>query len=267
MGLARLARWEEISGAELTEDWKKVLFNQFHDLAAGSGIGIIYKEAQKDYDVVRYSTNEISSHSLETVDERVNTAGNGIAGRGLQPAGWERSGEVEVHVQGGKTAAERVGSAGCRTRNQTRRRTFRCDAARAASAGAGLQGGVGRRRKARSEQEEKRREREGNRAARSRWKTRFSAWRSTSRSGCITSLFDKKSNFETLASGACGNQLQFFKDTPKDYDAWNIDPGTLDVAPTTIEHADSVELVKTAEPTHPRHEPLGRIQNSCRRSA
>jgi alpha-mannosidase len=47
----------------------------------------------------------------------------------------------------------------------------------------------------------------------------------------------------------CGNQLQFFKDTPKDYDAWNIDPGTLDVPPQTIEHADSVELLKTAEPT------------------
>ena len=46
-------------GAELTEDWKKVLFNQFHDLAAGSGIGVIYKDAQKDYDVVRWSTNEI----------------------------------------------------------------------------------------------------------------------------------------------------------------------------------------------------------------
>ena len=66
--------------------------------------------------------------------------------------------------------------------------------------------------------------------------------------GCITSLFEKKNNFEALASGACGNQLQFFKDTPKDYDAWNIDPGTLDVPPMTIEHADSVELLKNAEP-------------------
>ena len=48
-------------GDELTEDWKKVLFNQFHDLAAGSGIGVIYKDAQKDYDWVRMSTNEISA--------------------------------------------------------------------------------------------------------------------------------------------------------------------------------------------------------------
>ena len=36
--------------AELTEAWKKVFFNQFHDLAAGSGIGVIYKDAQNDYD-------------------------------------------------------------------------------------------------------------------------------------------------------------------------------------------------------------------------
>ena len=60
-------------GEELTEDWKKVLFNQFHDLAAGSGIGVIYKDAQKDYDVVRWSTNEISSGALETVAEHVDT--------------------------------------------------------------------------------------------------------------------------------------------------------------------------------------------------
>jgi len=47
---------------------------------------------------------------------------------------------------------------------------------------------------------------------------------------------------ETLAPNSCGNQLQFFKDTPKDYDAWNIDPGTLDVSPSVVEKADSVEL-------------------------
>ena len=48
---------------------------------------------------------------------------------------------------------------------------------------------------------------------------------------------------EYLRHGACGNQLQFFKDTPKDYDAWNVDPGTLDAPPATIDRADSVELV------------------------
>ena len=67
--------------------------------------------------------------------------------------------------------------------------------------------------------------------------------------GCITSISEVRSGFETLAKGACGNQLQFFKDTPKDYDAWNVDPGTLDVAPMTIAKADSVEaLIPRANP-------------------
>ena len=61
--------------------------------------------------------------------------------------------------------------------------------------------------------------------------------------GCITSLYDKQTKFESLAAGACGNQLQTFKDLPKDYDAWNIDPGTLDHF-TPIDKADSVELVE-----------------------
>ena len=60
--------------------------------------------------------------------------------------------------------------------------------------------------------------------------------------GCITSLYDKRTHFETLAAGACGNELQAFADHPKDYDAWNIDPGTLDVPPTKLDMADSVAL-------------------------
>ena len=62
--------------------------------------------------------------------------------------------------------------------------------------------------------------------------------------GCITSLFDKKANFESLAAGACGNEIQAYKDTPKEYDAWNIDPGTYDVPPMLLNKAESVELVE-----------------------
>ena len=84
-------------GAELTEDWKKVLFNQFHDLAAGSGIGVIYKDAQKDYDVVRWSTNEISAGARRTVVESIEYGEGWDPGGGLQPArvgAVGRSGEV-----------------------------------------------------------------------------------------------------------------------------------------------------------------------------
>ena len=50
--------------------------------------------------------------------------------------------------------------------------------------------------------------------------------------GCISSIRDDKTKYEWIARGGCGNELQAFKDTPKDYDAWNIDPGTLDQPPT-----------------------------------
>jgi alpha-mannosidase len=61
--------------------------------------------------------------------------------------------------------------------------------------------------------------------------------------GCMTSIFDKRTSFESIEHGACGNQLQFFKDTPKNYDAWNVDPGTLDVAPDTVAKPDLVQVI------------------------
>jgi alpha-mannosidase len=231
---------------ELTEDWKKVLFNQFHDLAAGSGIGIIYKDAQKDYDVVRWSTNEIGSKSLATVDERVNTTGAGVPVVVYNPLGWARSGEVTVHVQTGKSTVSATGAqvVDVKPDGNTDFADVKLHVLHVPALGYKVVW-VGKGAAARDEHPVSAKD-AGDTITLENETLRVAV---NKQSGCITSLFDKKSNFEALASGACGNQLQFFKDTPKDYDAWNIDPGTLDVPPMTIEHADSVELLKTAEPT------------------
>ena len=233
---------------ELTEDWKKVLFNQFHDLAAGSGIGVIYKDAQKDYDVVRWSTNEIKSGALETVEERVNTVGNGTPIIVYNPLAWDRSGEVSVHVQGPKSAVTAMGAQVVETKTNevTGVSDIRLHVLKVPAFGYKVVWvGAGNRAK-RNDNSDAEAKESGNSIALENETLRLAI---DKQSGCITSLFLKKTNFETLASGACGNQLQFFKDTPKDYDAWNIDPGTLDVPPATVDHADSVELVKTAEPS------------------
>jgi alpha-mannosidase len=81
------------------------------------------------------------------------------------------------------------------------------------------------------------------------------------KTGCITNLVDTRSHFDAIAPGACGNRLQFFNDTPKEYDAWNIDPGTLDAEPSTIDKADSVELID-AKSTHPAIRITSHRQNS-----
>ena len=238
---------DKYPAGELTEDWKKVLFNQFHDLAAGSGIGIIYKDAQKDYDVVRWSTNEISSDALQTVNERVNTAGSGIPVIVYNPLGWERSGEVSVHVQGSKPIEAATGAQVVETSTdpKTGVSNVRLHVLHVPALGYKVVWLGAGNKAAPSKESDVAAKESGDSISLESKTLRVTV---DKQSGCVTSISDLRSGYETLAKGACGNQLQFFKDTPKDYDAWNIDPGTLDVAPTTIDHADSVELLKTAEP-------------------
>ncbi len=245
---------------ELTEDWKKVLFNQFHDLAAGSGIGIIYKDAQKDYAVVRWSTNEISSKSLDTLAERIDTQvkqPNSVPVVVFNPLGWKRSGIVRIKLQlpdaspagihvEDATTGKFEGSELLAFDKQTGVAEARIFARDIPAMGykvyrvsAEHEGAPVFLATQSHETPESLVIENAN--------LRVTVDRKT---GCITSLFDKRSNFESLAPGSCGNQLQFFKDNPKDYDAWNIDPGTLDVPPMVIDNADSVDFYRAQSP-HP----------------
>ena len=61
--------------------------------------------------------------------------------------------------------------------------------------------------------------------------------------GCITSLYEKKTHFESLAPNSCGNQLVAFRDTPKMFDAWNID-ADFEKSPTPLDKAESVEVLE-----------------------
>jgi alpha-mannosidase len=230
--------------AQLTDAWKKITFNDFHDLAAGSGIGIIYKEAQDDFDQVRRATNEISAKALDTLAARVNTRGAGeVPVLVFNPLAWPRSGVVPVDVQLPEASANGVSVMDAHGRAlpaavlssdaKTNSYKLLVDVKNVPSMGyevlhvtAGAKPFVSDLKASGTTMEN---------AA-----LRVVVDPAT---GCITSLFDKSANFESLAKDACGNQLQTFKDTPKDYDAWNIDPGTLDHM-TPIETVDSVALVE-----------------------
>jgi alpha-mannosidase len=228
----------------LTGAWKHVLFNQFHDLAAGSGIGTIYKDAQKDYDQVRWATNEISSQALDTLTARVDTrSGEGVPVVVFNSLGWDRGGVAKVSVQmpeavkgvtllddkGHVVASQAVSSDPA---TNTYHLLFHLN--EVPSLGYVVLHAVA-----------------GNRQFATDLKSSGLSMENGAlrvvvdpATGCITSLYDKKAHFETIAQGGCGNELQAFKDTPKDYDAWNIDPGTYDVAPTLLHTVESVKLVE-----------------------
>ena len=228
----------------LTDAWKKITFNDFHDLAAGSGIGVIYKEAQQDYDQVRWATNEISQQALKTLAARIDTrVASGVPVLIFNPLAWERSGPVTVDVQlaapamNGVTVLDKanrvVPSQVIGSNAATGIYRLLIEALDVPSLGYKVLRVVPGTRPFASDLKA-----EGLTLENSALKVSVDK-----ETGCITSLYNKKAHFETLAAGSCGNQLQTFKDLPKQYDAWNIDPGTLDNV-TTIDKADSVELVE-----------------------
>jgi alpha-mannosidase len=227
----------------LTDAWKKIAFNGFHDLAAGSGIGVIYKEAQQDYDQVRWATNEISQQALKTLAARIDTrVASGVPILIFNPLAWERSGPVTVDVQlpgparNGVTVLDKANrvtpSQVIASDAATNSYRILIEARDVPSLGYKVLHVLPGARPFASDLKA-----EGLTLENSALKVSVDK-----ETGCITSLYDKKAHFETLAAGACGNQLQTFKDLPKEYDAWNIDPGTLDHM-STIDKADSVELV------------------------
>jgi len=231
-------------GDVLTDAWKKITFNDFHDLAAGSGIGIIYKEAQQEFDQVRMETNEVSEQALKTLSAGINTqVASGVPVLVMNPLAWERSGAVTVDVQLPAAAAAGVSVLDAANRvvpsqiieTDLRTNTYKLQIAadKVPSLGYKVLHVVSGTRPVASDLKS-----DGLTLENSALKVTVDKT-----TGCITSLYNKQTKFETLAAGACGNQLQTFKDLPKDYDAWNIDYGTLDQF-TAIDKADSVELVE-----------------------
>ncbi|MGA8230343.1 MAG: glycoside hydrolase family 38 C-terminal domain-containing protein, partial [Candidatus Acidiferrales bacterium] len=202
--------------AELNDAWKKVLFNQFHDLAAGSGIGVIYKDAQKDYDEVRRATNEVSAASLHTVQAEIDTRGDaGVPVVVFNPLAWNRSGIVSVEVEMPAAVPQDVYVLDAHQRvlpslrlgQDARTNALRLlvQARDVPSFGYEVVRVVPGKRDAQTDLQASGLELENS----------FLRVKVNAQTGCISSLYDKKSQFETLASGGCGNELIAFKDIPK----------------------------------------------------
>ena len=231
-------------GAELTEAWKKVLFNQFHDLAAGSGIGVIYKDAQNDYDQVHWATNDVTQVALAEIDRHIDThVSSGVPLIVRNPLGWTRTDLVTATVQ--LPDVDVVGPSVLDTDGEVlpsqilsrddEAHTYRLliQAKDVPSFGYRVLRVISGARPFATDL----------RAEGLMMENTLVRVRVDPVTGCISSLYEKDTRFESIAAGGCGNQLQLFTDKPVEYDAWNIDPGTLDHF-TPLTQADSVELIE-----------------------
>lgn len=229
--------------ARFTEGWKKVLFNQFHDLAAGSGIGVIYQDAQHDYDDVRWISTDASIRAFHKIASEIKTnAAPGVPVMVWNPLAWERTDLVDVSVQlpeapkSGMSVIDAKGNALpvqiLSSDPATNSYDLLVEAKDVPSMGYEILHVV----------PEKRETPTDLKGSGLTLENDFLRVTVDPKTGCITSLYDKKASFESIAPGGCGNQLTGFKDTPKDYDAWNID-ADFDKVFTNIDNVDSVELL------------------------
>ncbi len=83
---------------ELDEAWKKLLFNQFHDILGGSLIPEAIDDAMQGYQSIRDSGEYTSRSALGTMANSVNTEGDGQPVLVFNPLSWKRTDVVEAVI-------------------------------------------------------------------------------------------------------------------------------------------------------------------------
>ncbi|WP_181764114.1 alpha-mannosidase [Streptomyces albidus (ex Kaewkla and Franco 2022)] len=70
--VAHIVTGEDYPHRQFAEAWKLVLFNQFHDILAGTSLRSAYEDARDDYGRARSLAAEIFNRSVQAVSRRVN---------------------------------------------------------------------------------------------------------------------------------------------------------------------------------------------------
>jgi alpha-mannosidase len=239
---------------EMERAWKRLLFDQFHDIMPGSGIAVNYLEAKRNLEDVERVGREITDEALHEIVARITTLGDGVPVVVFNSLPWSRTEmiaaeaqlpnpvrEIEVVDSAGKLAESQVLNVDPKT-HQVRflllanvpplgyktyfvhpAKTLFPKHAAIKATGESLEND-------------------------------FIRLRIDPRTGCLTSLVDKRSQTEALApaetdtggpkNSVCGNLLQTFVDKPKKWDAWNID-ADFEKQHWDLDKADEVRLTES----------------------
>jgi alpha-mannosidase len=176
--------------------WRRVLFNQFHDILPGSSIDSVYLDAHATYDTAWAMIDSVTGPSFERLRGRMDTRGGEPSVVVFNPLGWDRDGVVTVTGPDGDSVRVTVSDVPALGALVVR---LPGDTMSAPESGL-------------SEP-----------AAGPDWiENAFLRVEIDTLTGAITRLFDKANQREALAPGGRGNVLQVFDDRPAQWDAWNI---------------------------------------------
>ncbi len=239
-------------GMELT--WKNLLFDHFHDIMPGSGIAVNYLDAKRNLENVDRAANQVTADSLAEIAAHINTNREGVPVILFNPLSWTRTDVTEIEAQlpeaarqiavvdsNGKPAETQLLSID----NDTHRAHFLLLShapslgyatyfVRSATSAPAVHSLL--------------------KASADSLENEFVRVKIDPKSGCMTSLFDKRSGTESLApsetdtggpkDSICGNLLQTFVDKPKQWDAWNID-ADFEKQHWDLDKADEVKLIES----------------------
>jgi alpha-mannosidase len=233
--------------------WKNLLFDHFHDIMPGSGIAVNYLEAKRNLEDVARAGREGMDAALGEILARINTQGEGVPVVVFNSLSWPRTEVIEIEAQlpGPAQHVEVVDSAGKLVESQllaiepdthlahllvlshTPAVGYVTYFVRAVAKPVSDHSVV--------------------KATASTLENEFVRVKIDPLTGCMTSLFDKRSQTEALApaetdsggpkDSVCANLLQAFYDKPKRWDAWNID-ADFEKQHWDLDKADQVELVE-----------------------
>lgn len=183
----------------LEATWRRVLFNQFHDILPGSGIHQVYLDADAQYDSAWAVLDTLAGRGFAGLRARMDTR---AAVRGtvpvvvFNPLTWSRTAYVRVARAAGDTvllAARDVPPLGARVFQVPRAGVPPLESTLPAP------------------------------TAGPNWiENAYLRVEVDTATGAITRLYDKRARREVLAPGARGNVLQVFGDLPRTWDAWDI---------------------------------------------
>jgi alpha-mannosidase len=206
--------------------WKKLLFDDFHDVMPGSGVGNNYVEALRNLNEASLESGKILDESLDSLTANIDTRGAGVPFVVFNPLSWERTEPVTVDIQtppaglqlGATDATGKpllsqvisVDSATQRTKLQVMVKGVPslgyavihiAPVTHVPPAVSSLK------------------------VDGTTIENEFFRMKIDTTTGCVTSLVTKPGNKETVAPGGCGNLLQTFVDLPARQDAWEIEFG------------------------------------------
>src|ERR1035438_2108450 len=84
---------------EMNRAWKRLLFDDFHDIMPGSGIGVNYLDARRNLQDVGLAGNKVIDDSLREIAAHINTQGEGVPVLVFNPLAWARTQVIELEAQ------------------------------------------------------------------------------------------------------------------------------------------------------------------------